>query len=160
MAFDIFLKITGQMAIPGESKDADHKDEIQLESFSFNGHAPKDISTGQAAGKVQMAPLMCFKHTDIATPLLLKAMCENKIIKAEITVRKAGGTKQQEYFTCTLENASVASFSLAAKQEEAIPIPVETFGIAYSKMTVEYKAQSALGITGGPVNYLLDLTKP
>jgi type VI secretion system secreted protein Hcp len=47
MAFDIFLKIDG---IKGESSDAQHREEIELASFSWGASQQGTTSSGGGAG--------------------------------------------------------------------------------------------------------------
>jgi type VI secretion system secreted protein Hcp len=145
---DIFLDLKG---IPGESKDADKdfNEKIQLESFSFNCHVPRDVATHQPVGRRQHAPLTCVKRADKATALILAALFRNqKIDTGKLSVRKAGGG-QKAYFVIDLEEVYVASHSVNADSGDKSTIPLETFQLVYGKITVTYKEQSDLGILSG-----------
>lgn len=151
---DIFLDLKG---IPGEAKDVVFHDKIDLESFSFNCHVPRDVATMQAIGKVQMAPLTCVKHADKATSPLLQAMWTNKKIDtAEVIVRKAGG-RGQDYLHIKLEDVYVISYSTTAASGQETPIPLETVQLAYGKITVQYAEQTERGGLGGQLVASRDL---
>ena len=91
MATDYFLKLEG---IKGESKDAKHKDEIDLLSFSWGAtqqgtHAG---GGGGGAGKVSFQDFHFVMKMSKASPLLLQAVATGKHIKqADLVARKAGG---------------------------------------------------------------------
>jgi type VI protein secretion system component Hcp len=58
--------------IRGESADKDHKDWIEVLSWS-GGTSPQEPARGLATGKRQHEPLVITKRIDKATPLLAKA---------------------------------------------------------------------------------------
>jgi len=141
---DIFLELKG---IDGESKSKEKA--IDLESFSFNTRIPRDIFTGQPRGKREHSGLTCVKHTDKASPLLMKALWENmNIDTGKITVRKAGKS-QQEYFTIELQDVYVTSFTFNGSSGVGSDIPTETVQIGYRVISVTYKEQTSLGLVSG-----------
>ena len=102
MATDYFLKLDG---IKGESKDAKHKDEIDLLSFSWGATQSGTAATagGGGAGKVSFQDFHFVMKMNKASPLLLQAVATGKHIKqADLVARKAGGT-QQEYLKITFD---------------------------------------------------------
>lgn len=72
MAVDYFLKIDG---IEGESRDAKHKSEIELGSFSWGETAATAPGGGGGggAGKVSMQDFVATMRTSKASPALLLA---------------------------------------------------------------------------------------
>lgn len=154
---DIFLDLKG---IPGEAKDVVFHDKIDLDSYSFSCHVPRDVATMQTIGKVQMAPLTCVKHADKATSPLLQAMWTNKKIDtAEVIVRKAGG-RGQDYLHIKLEDVYVTSYSTSAATGQETPMPLETFQLVFGKITVQYAEQTERGGLGGPLVAIQDLRSP
>ena len=90
MAVDMFLKLDG---IEGESKDAKHAGEIDIESFAWgmaqtgSGHR----GTGSGTGKVDVHDITITKVVDKSSPSLMLACANGKhIAKGSITVRRAG----------------------------------------------------------------------
>ncbi|MDB6037384.1 MAG: hypothetical protein JWM99_1225 [Verrucomicrobiales bacterium] len=109
MAVDMFLKIAG---IPGESTDADHKDWIQISSFSFGLSNPGSagVGRGAAVGRPTHQDLSFIHFTDKASPLLMSACSKGKHIpEATIAVRKAGGN-QQDYLQYKLTDVLISSY--------------------------------------------------
>src|SRR5690348_6092500 len=96
MAVDMFLKLDG---IKGESLDSKHKDEIQIESFSWGLAQTGTMSAGMGggAGKVNVHDISVTKYVDKSSPELMLACCNGKHIPSGLlTVRKAG-EKPLEY---------------------------------------------------------------
>ena len=117
--FDAFLKLDG---IKGESADAKHKGEIDIESFSW-GLAQTGISStggGGGAGKVKVHDMFFMKKTDASSPLLFLNCANGAHIKeANFVVRKAGGT-QLEYLKIKLTDVLVSSYKPHGVQSAAI----------------------------------------
>ena len=88
---DFFLKLDG---IPGESRDAQHKDEIDLESFSWgetNAGPAAEAGGGGGGGKVQFEDLNVVMKLNKASPLLLQACASGQHIKLRRPDGAAGG---------------------------------------------------------------------
>src|SRR5688572_18436432 len=94
-AADYFLKIDG---IEGESQDAKHKAEIDLESWSWGETQSGSHATGGGggAGKVSMQDFHFVMRVNKASPKLLLACASGQHIPSAIlTCRKAGGDQQE-----------------------------------------------------------------
>ena len=90
---DYFLKLDG---IKGESKDAEHVDEIELLSMSFGVASGGIVGPGGGTnrpGKVQ--DIVVTKITDRSSTALMQFAVNGKVIKkGRITLRKAGEPEQ------------------------------------------------------------------
>ena len=66
---DMFVKITGvkQGVIKGESEDAHHKGEIDVESYQWGVVQGFDAHTGQATGKRQRQKFTFRMRSQVAT---------------------------------------------------------------------------------------------
>ena len=104
---DIFMKITG---IDGESTDAKHQGEIELESFSWGvtnrGNA---ASKGGGAGKAAFQSFRFVKRYDSASPKLFQAAATGEHIKKAILtfVRPGDGSVRLRY---TFNNLQVDDY--------------------------------------------------
>src|SRR5262245_27909161 len=90
---DYFLKLAG---IDGESHDAKHKGEIDVESWSWGETNAGDAAHrgGMGAGKVSMQDLHFTMKVNKATPRLMQACATGEhIAKAVLTCRVAGGSR-------------------------------------------------------------------
>lgn len=147
---DYFLKIDG---IDGESQDAKHKKEIQIESWSFGAtqsgtHA---YGGGGGAGKVSMQDFHFVSNVNTASPKLFQACASGEHIKnALLTCRKAG-KDQQEYLKIKLTDILISSVSHSGSPEGQI-VPQEQVSINYAKIQIEYHEQKPDGSLAGAMS--------
>jgi type VI secretion system secreted protein Hcp len=154
MSVDYFLKIEG---IDGESQDAKHKGEIQLESFSWGANQSGTFASGGGggAGKVQMQDFNFVMHINKASPkLFLACATGDHIKKAVLTCRKAG-KDQQEYMKFTFSDVLVSSYQTGGSPGDVVPM--EQISLNYAKMEMEYKEQKPDGTLGGSIKAGYDL---
>ena len=155
MANDYFLKIDG---IDGESQDAKHKGEIQLESFSWGATQTGTFAFGGGggAGKVSMQDFhFVMKHNKASPKLMLACARGEHIKKAVLTARKAG-KEQQDFMKVSMEDVLVSSYQTggSATGDE---IPMDQVSLNFAKIEHEYKEQKADGTLGGAVKTGYDL---
>lgn len=156
-AVDYFLKVDG---IEGESQDAKHKAEIDLESWSWGATqtGTNPAGGGAGAGKVAMQDFHFVMKVNKATPKLILACASGQHIpKAILTCRKAGG-KQEEFLKYTFSDVLVSSYQTGGSGGADI-VPTEQISLNYAKMEVEYKEQKADGTLGGAIKAGWDLKK-
>jgi type VI secretion system secreted protein Hcp len=150
-AVDYFLKIDG---IAGESLDAKHKGEIELESWSW-GETQQgttgSVGSGGGAGKVSMQDFHFVMKVNKASPLLFQA-CANgaHIATALLTCRKAG-KDQQEYLTWSFEKLLISGYQTGGSGGAANILPVDQVSFNFQKITISYKAQNPDGTLAGAV---------
>lgn len=152
MAFDAFLKIDG---IPGESPDAKHKDEIQLESFSWGATQTGTMAFGGGggSGKVAMQDFHFVMKANKASPkLLLTCATGEHIKKAVLTCRKAG-KDQQDYYKVTLTDVLVSSYQAGGGGD----LPTDQISLNFAKVEFEYAPQNEKGALGTAVKVGYDL---
>jgi len=156
-AVDYFLKIDG---IEGESADAKHKGEIDLESWSW-GAAQSGGSAyggGGGAGKVSMQDFHFTMKVNKSTPKLILACASGQHLKeAQLTCRKAGG-KQEEFLKYYFYDLLISSYQTGGSGGADV-IPTEQISFNYAKMKTEYKEQKADGTLGGAISAGWDLKK-
>lgn len=142
MAVDMFLKLDG---IQGESKDSKHKDEIQIESFSWGltQSGTGAFGGGGGAGKVQVSDISVAKLVDKASCALMAACCSGKHIKSGlITVRKAGD-QPLEYLKITLHDILITGVHHSGASSG--DLVAESVTLNFSKFKVEYQEQKPDG---------------
>ena len=147
MAADYFLQITG---IAGESKEAKHKDWIDVLSWSFGEANPAVPSTGggAAAGKVQMSDFNFMAVTSKASPKLFLACANGQHMKeAKLSAVKTGAM-QQEYLSWTFSDVLVSSYQTTGSGGE---VSMDSVSLAFSKVKVEYAPQKADGSLDTPI---------
>jgi type VI secretion system secreted protein Hcp len=146
-ATDFFLKIEG---VEGESSDAKHKGEIDLESWSW-GQAQSGShhsGGGGGSGKVTMHDFHgVMKHNKASPRLMIACATGEHFKKAVVTCRKAG-KDQQEYLKITLHGLLVASYQTSGAGQGGI-VPTDNFSLNFTKIEFEYREQKPDGTLGG-----------
>jgi len=154
---DMFVKITGVKSgvIKGESEDAKHKGEIDVEWYQWGVTQGFDPQTGMPTGKRQRARFSFRMRSQLATPLLLNACSCNEVLKTVVfTCRKAGG-KQEEYMVWTLTNASVSEMKTGYVTPDEL-IPHDEVSLVFQKIELDYKPQKPDGSLGSSVMFMDD----
>jgi type VI secretion system secreted protein Hcp len=137
----MFLKVQG---VTGEAGDADHKNEIEVVSWSWGMQAPVSAAAGEAYGKSTISELEVVKRVDQASPSLMMYLRNNKLVgQAKLTVRKAGQTPV-EYFTIELKKVRVTSLKVESQGTEL----VERLRLGFQAVTVTYTPQDSKGGPG------------
>jgi type VI secretion system secreted protein Hcp len=151
MAVNIFLKIGD---IKGESNDANHKDEIEVLSFSWGASNPSTLaaggSGGAGAGKVEMSPFHFTAHTSKASPLLFSACCKGEHFKsATLSLRRSVGGKRQDYLVYRLSEVQVSTYQTGGQEGEELTL--DEFDLVFAKIEVEFQPFDARGAPGKAV---------
>jgi type VI secretion system secreted protein Hcp len=134
----MFLKVQG---VTGDAVDTEHKNEIEVVSWSW-GMSASD------AGVPRIAELDVVKRVDQASATLMNFLRSRKVVsQAQLTVRKAGKVPLA-YFKIELENVRVTALKTESENSEL----VEHVSLGFSKVRVSYTPQSATGAAGGGTN--------
>jgi type VI secretion system secreted protein Hcp len=131
-----FLKIDG---IVGESKDVKHKDEIDVESWSWGETYQGSPRTGGGggAGKVSMQDVLFTTKLSKASPRLLLACASGEHFKtALLSASRGSGSKRVEYLKITLSDVIVSSYQTSASAADRPP--VDQVSLNFAKIEVEY----------------------
>ena len=95
-ANDYFLQIDG---VPGESTDKDHKDWIDIESFSWGLTLITSAGGGGGTGKASFSDLAWTQHVDVSTPKWFLAVATGKHVKTvTLDVVKVNGGRNDSFF--------------------------------------------------------------
>jgi type VI secretion system secreted protein Hcp len=147
MSVDYFLKIDG---ISGESVDAKHKDEIQLEAFSWGetNPAPAGGGGGGGAGKVHFQDYAFTMRFNKASPQLMLACAKGQHLKlATFTARRANKA-QQEFLVIKFTDVLVTSYQAGGTGDV---IPMDQISLAFSRIEMEYRPQKSDGSLDAPI---------
>ncbi len=145
MAVDMFMKIEGAS---GESRDANHKDWSDVQSFSWGATQPGSMAGGGGGGtgKANFNDLHVVARIDKAAPAVMKHCASGKhLAKIELSTCKAGGT-QIEYSKVTLEEVLVTSVQFAADTDSEMVLVNYAFQAA--KVKQQYWEQTDSGGKG------------
>ncbi|MCA8951015.1 MAG: type VI secretion system tube protein Hcp [Planctomycetes bacterium] len=157
MGSTIFLKIAG---VKSESTDKNHKDEIEVLSFSHGVSQPiqavASTAGGGTSGRCNHTDMTVVKSLDMATPELNQLCCTGKHIdEVSITLRRADGDKSIPYMVYKMTDVVISSVSVGGSSDQ---VPVETVTFNYAKIEWEYAKQArAKGGESGKTNGSWDL---
>ena len=155
MAERWFLKLDG---IPGEATDVNHKDEIDVESWSWGLSQSGSTGSGGGggAGKASFQDFHFVSRISKASPKLFLACASGSHIKMATLsgVRGAGKVKGNEFLTFKLRDVLVTSVQQGDSEAAA---PVDQFSLNFTKVEFSYIPQSAKGTPEPPVTGSWDL---
>lgn len=155
-AGDMFLYVKGAKGgvIKGETVDEAHKGEIDVLSWSWGMHVTTSLGGGGAKGKASVHELKVVKGIDSASTALMAALRTNEsIVKAVLTLRKAGKT-QLEYLKITIEQGRVISLTIEAGDKSGSSELFEHVSFSFNKITVDYVPQGPDGQPRGGMTFM------
>lgn len=144
-----FLRIDG---IAGESTDARHRGEIEIESFGWSesqaGMAGSTGGGGRATGRPNMGGFQFSAFTSQASPRLFQMSAAGQFVKSVIlTVRSRAGL---EYMTWRLSDVLVRDYKIVGDTNRDARTRDE-FSLEFSKIEFEYRPVLPNGQLGPPV---------
>ena len=144
---DMFLLVKGAKAglIKGESLDQDHKDEIDVLSWSWGMQARSSLGGGGATGKSGMQDLKIIKRVDSASTALMAALRTNEPIQKAVLTQRKAGKSQIEFLKITIERGRVVSLTLGGGDEQGGHELLEHVAFSFNQITVEYIPQGKDG---------------
>ncbi|MEM1162107.1 MAG: type VI secretion system tube protein Hcp [Pseudomonadota bacterium] len=140
----MFLKLDG---IDGESEDAEHKNEIDILSWSWGMSQSANTHMGGGGGVAlaSVQDLSATKWVDKSSPIIQGVCLEGKHLKDAVLVcHKAGDDgKALKYLTIKMHDVIVSSYSTGGSGAEGRL--TENFSLNFSKVEFEYVKQSKTG---------------
>jgi type VI secretion system secreted protein Hcp len=152
---DVFLKVKGAKhgLIKGESQDGEHKDEIQVLSWSWGMEANPAVGGGGMSGKTTIRELRIVKRVDAASTALMGALRTNELIQtATLTSRKAG-KGQHEYLKITIEQGRVTALEIQVDPGSGGTELLENLSLSFNKIEVVYTPQGEDGQPKGSMTF-------
>ena len=146
----MFLKLWNP-DVSGEATDVDHKDQIDVVSWSWGIQGSTDVSTGHAAAKPKLTELRIVKRIDRSSPVLMQLVKNNKVAdRATLTLRKAG-SRQLTFFKIELKKVRVTAVNLESANAVEAPSTemVERVNLGFEHVTITYTPQGSTGAKGG-----------
>jgi type VI secretion system secreted protein Hcp len=155
MALDMFIKIGD---LKGESRDAKHKEQIDVLAWSWgmSNSGSAHMGGGAGAGKVSVNDLSLTKYIDFSSTALQLACCNGKHFKEALLVVRKAGENPLEYLKITMDEVLVTSVSTGGSGGE--DRLTENVTLNFAKVKVEYQKQKADGAAdGGPATLGWDI---
>lgn len=144
---DIFLAIDG---IPGDSTDAQHKNQISIESFAFLAKRPST----RTVGAVRFSGLRLDKVYDVSSPRILSAATSGRHLKsATVTFSTGSDTSGTNVLTYKLSDVAVSSYEQggANPDTKALGSLEEEIGLSPARVQVTEKTFNSNGNAGPAV---------
>lgn len=156
MAMSIFARIG---TIKGESRDAEHRDQVDVLAWSWGvSHSSASgpgAGAGAGAGKASFRDLTFSHRVDRASPLLMKACATGeRLTDATITVRRAG-ERQQAHLVVTMTDVVVTSVATGVSADGDAGI--EEVALTFAKVDLEYKPQRPDGTPDAGIHFVYDV---
>jgi type VI secretion system secreted protein Hcp len=157
MAIEYHLKFGN---VKGESGATKHKEEIELQSWSWGATNPTSITgSGMSAGKVSMSDLSFTKKVDKASPKLLELLVTGKHVDTVTLTcsKQTGGKTPDDFLTIKLKEVYVSSYQTGGSSGD--DVGMESLSVTYGDIDYDYKEQKPDGslVSAGKVEY--DLIK-
>ncbi len=154
-ASDIHLKLNG---IKGESTSVKHKDEIDVESWSWGvtGGSAAPGGGGGGAGRARFTDLTFTHRVDRASPQLWKACATGQHIRDGVLSVARPGAGTLDYLVVKLSDVTVTSAMMSDSAADTL-VPVESVSLAFVKVEYSYKPQNPNGSLGAAVEFNFDL---
>jgi type VI secretion system secreted protein Hcp len=151
MAVDYYLKLGDQ--IQGESQDEQHKNEIQILSWSWGAANVSSVAGtgGSGAGKVNLSDVSIMLNFDKSTPKFFKSICAGTHIpQGTLSAIKAGGNGKP-YLKVDFKEIFVTGLQMSAAGE----IPAVSLSFTYDEIKMDYSMQDEKGnlASTGAVTY-------
>ena len=151
MAYDAFLKLDG---IQGESQKDNHKQEIDLMSFSWGASNSSSVGTGTGAstGKVSVSDFSIMKSTDSSSPPLFQKCCDGTVIATGVvTLQRQTNQGAQAYLVYNFTNVYVTSIQWSGSGGSG-DSPMESVSFCFEKGTVDYTPVDDNGTPGTAIH--------
>jgi type VI secretion system secreted protein Hcp len=144
---DIFLAVDG---IPGDSSDAQHKNQISIESFAFLAKRP----SSRTVGAVRFSALRLDKVYDVSSPRLLAAATSGRHLKSATVTFSTGSGPGTDVLTYKLSDVTVSSYEQggANPDTKALGSLEEEIGLSPARVQVTEKTFNAAGNPGPTVS--------
>jgi type VI secretion system secreted protein Hcp len=146
MAVDYYLELDG---IKGEAQDKEHKDQIDVLSWSWglSQSGTTHMGSGSGAGKVNVQDLSLTKIVDKATaPLIQYCTTGKHIASGKLTCYKASGDNRVKFFVLELKKIIVSSFSTGGVSDGEMQ--TENVSLNFGEYKSVYTMQESDGAAG------------
>lgn len=147
-----FLKLDG---ITGESVNARHQDEIEVDSFTFGESNTSTLgsgSGGSGVGKVVFETFDLVARASVASPALFLACAQGRRIRTARLVAARPGKNPFEFLTWTLDDVLLASYHESGSFDGVL----DRFSLAFARVQISYTRQKTDGSTAAPVTATWD----
>lgn len=142
-----YLAITG---IEGDSADARHPGEIEIDSWSFGcaANTPEGAGSGVRTGRPRFTEATFTAHTGSASPRLLEACATARTIPEAVVTREAGEAPSST-IEARFTDVRVSHYTVNGGGG-SFPM-IEEFRLTYATVTYTVRIQQPDGRLGDPI---------
>lgn len=151
MAVDYILELEG---ITGESQDKDHKEKIDIMSWSWGltQSGTTHLGTGSGAGKVHVQDISFTKIVDSSSVALMQYCTTGKHIPSgKLHCYKASGDSRVKYIEFEMKNILVSSYQSGGSGGS--DQQMDSFSLNFGEYKEKYAQQTATGAKGKEVEF-------
>lgn len=146
MSIDSHLKLAG---VEGEATQKDHKNEIELLSWSWGvSNASYITGGGSGKGKAQPGEFTIVKRMDKSSATIAKNCASGKHFADAVLTAAKSGDGQKDFLKITFTEVFITSYQVSGSAGADL---IETIGMSYGKIESGYKPQDDKGGMGGEV---------
>lgn len=157
-AVDLYLKLEG---VTGESKDKDHKEEMELQSWSWgvSNQGYYGQGSGGARGKGSVQEITVIKHVDKGSKELFKrCLTGEHIATGKLTAYKAAGDgKRVAYLKIELKKVYITGVNVSGSGGEIVP--TESMSMNFEEFNYIYTPQKDDGAPDGELSWGYNLAQ-
>jgi type VI secretion system secreted protein Hcp len=138
------------VSVGGESQLKGYEDKIDIDQYSLDFHQSGTFHRGGGGGggQVSVGDLMLSKKLDKSSSDLCKKVCLGAhYATAVLTVFKSTGEGLKVYYTITLNDCIVSSYSIGGSCD-GLDYISENFSLNFRQVATQYMVQAADGILG------------
>ena len=141
------MPLTGYLRIPdipGESKRAQHEDEIDIHDirWSIEKRAAARVGRGRSRSRAKVGALLLSKFADASSVYLALACLQGKSFPdMTLAVRKDSGEAHLDYLTITMENVTISKYEVLGTGEGGQMIE-ELLGLVFEEVSYRYVVQA------------------
>jgi len=140
-----FLKLSN--GIKGESRDRNHMDELELESWGWG----ENQETLGDAGRLDFCDFSFTTPVNEASPRLLRACANGELIEAaQLACCLSGDREPQEFLTVRFANCLIRSIQTRGS---AGAIPLDQISLSYGTVQYEYRPMRPNGSLGTAIPF-------
>jgi type VI secretion system secreted protein Hcp len=148
MSTDTHIKIPD---VPGEALHKDHKDEIEILSWTWGVNNAASLNGGGSGkGKASGSDFNFVHKYDKASPVLAKRCADGKHFDSVVLTARKSGEGQKDFMKVTMKEVFITSVQPSSGGDGGI---VENVTMSYGDIEFEYKPQDDKGTLGGPVKF-------
>lgn len=143
------MSLTGYLKIddiPGESKRADHEDEIDVHGvhWQISQATSSARGSGRTQSRAQVSSLTCYKVYDASSPYLALACMQGKSIPEVVfMLRKDSGEAHLDYLKITMTDVVVSGYEMINDGTDPDKQLVgEMLSLSFEKVSIVYTLQA------------------